>query len=211
MKLYAEKPNNVYLIVGLGNPGSSYSKNRHNLGFMVLDKMATEHKLSWKQSFKGNAHIADFRSNNNTIYLLKPQTYMNLSGRAVAPFAEKKYLDYKNIAVVHDDLDLTFGKIRLKRGGGDGGHRGVRSIADSLRFKDFIRVRIGVGRPPEGITPEVFVLKDFYETTELENLEQVVCNGVSCIMVFVEMGLEKAQQEGSALSLRLPKEDMVSD
>lgn len=210
MKLYTERQSNVYLIVGLGNPGSAYANNRHNLGFMVLDKIARANGISWKV-VRGIYESGELRQSDQTLFLLKPLTFMNLSGKALAHFTSKKFLDFNNIIVVHDDLDLSFGKIRLKRGGGDGGHRGVRSIVDSLRFKDFIRIRMGVGRPPEGVSAEAFVLNDFSEKSEKENIEQLVDNGVSAITSVVSLGIEKAQQKVSLSSLSLTQTDMTSD
>lgn len=205
----SERQSSTYLIVGLGNPGPAYAKNRHNIGFMVLDSMATKSGLTWKL-LKGNYEFAEMRDSNRTMFLMKPLTFMNLSGKAVVHFTSRKYLDYKNLIVVHDDMDLGFGKIRLKKGGGDGGHRGVRSIVDSLRFKDFIRVRIGVGRPPLGVAPESFVLSDFSEHFEKENIEQLVENGVNAIMSCMSMGIEKAQQKVSLLSQSLTELGRIS-
>lgn len=210
MKLYSEKQSNVYLIVGLGNPGPAYANNRHNLGFMVLDSLARSNAVSWKL-LKGTHETGQVRLSDQTVFLLKPLTFMNVSGRAVANFTSRKFVDFQNIVVVHDDMDLGFGKIRLKRGGGDGGHRGVRSIVDSLRFKDFIRIRMGVGRPPEGVSAEAYVLDDFREKFERENIEQLVSNGVSAVMSVISMGLEKAQQKVSLMSLSLTQTDMSPD
>lgn len=189
-----EKRSNVYLIVGLGNPGSTYVKNRHNVGFMVLDKLAKDHFVNWRLS-KGVYEHGEFPETGLTLHLLKPLTFMNLSGKAVASFVSKKFIDLNNIIVVHDDMDLSFGKIRIKKGGGDGGHRGVRSIADSIRFKDFIRIRVGVGRPPAEISPEVYVLQDFSQPFEKKNIEQLVENGVFAVMSCISAGIEKTQQE----------------
>ena len=173
----SEKRSHVYLMVGLGNPGSGYGRNRHNVGFIVVDSLAKHNCVNWKLS-KGLYEYGEFSETGITIHLLKPLTFMNLSGRAVANFISRKFIDMNNIIVVHDDMDLSFGKIRIKQGGGDGGHRGVRSITDSIRFKDFVRVRIGVGRPPVGISPEVYVLQDFSEPYQKKNVEQLVENGV---------------------------------
>lgn len=148
------------LVVGLGNPGKGYVQHRHNLGFMVADTLADARSVSWTRS-REKALVAEIRIDDHVVTLAKPQTYMNLSGRAVAPLIRRLNADPERMIVVHDDLDLTPGRVRIKCGGGDGGHRGVRSIADSLRFRDFTRVRIGVGRPPEGTSAEDFVLSGF--------------------------------------------------
>ena len=190
----SDKRSNVYLVVGLGNPGPAYVKNRHNVGFMVLDNLAKDHFVNWKLS-KGVYEHGEFSEKGLTLHLLKPATFMNLSGKAVTSFVSRKFIDLNNIIVVHDDMDLSFGKIRIKKGGGDGGHRGVRSIADSIRFKDFVRVRIGVGRPPAGISPEVYVLQDFSQPFEKKNIEQIIENGVFAVMTCISVGIEKTQQE----------------
>jgi len=127
---------------------------------MVADALAEARSVSWTRS-REKALIAEIRIDDHVVTLVKPQTYMNLSGRAVAPLIRRLNADPERMIVVHDDLDLAPGRVRIKCGGGDGGHRGVGSIADSLRFRDFTRIRIGVGRPPEGTSAEEFVLSGF--------------------------------------------------
>lgn len=124
--------------------------------------------------------------------LVKPQTFMNLSGKAVVTILSRVKADPAGMIVVHDDLDLSLGKVRIKVGGGDGGHKGVRSIADSLRFRDFIRVRLGVGRPPTGVSPEEFVLSPFLaeENDICEGLIETACEAVRSILIH---GVERAQ------------------
>lgn len=204
-----ENRSNIFLIVGLGNPGPGYAKNRHNVGFMVVDQIARNHDIIWKLS-RGLHETGEFRDGGATLHLLKPLTFMNLSGKAVANFVSKRFIDFNNVIVVHDDMDLTFGKIRLKKGGGDGGHRGVRSIADSLRFKDFVRVRIGVGRPSPGVAPETYVLQDFTDPFEKKNIEQLVEIGVFATMSCISVGVEKTQQKVSLKRISSSQPDPMS-
>ena len=124
--------------------------------------------------------------------LAKPQTYMNLSGKAVAPLVRRIYADPAGIIVIHDDLDLAPGRIRIKVGGGDGGHKGIRSIADSLRFRDFTRVRLGVGRPPAGVQPEEFVLTPFAPEEE-ETASDLIAGGSRAVRLVIQHGAEQAQ------------------
>ncbi len=179
------------VIVGLGNPGRSYTLHRHNLGFMVIDELANEAVSAWKENRK-KAVVCEAKIDATTVYLVKPQTFMNLSGHAVGPVLKNVNADPGRMIVIHDDLDLPLGKVRIKVGGGDGGHKGVRSIADSLRFRDFIRVRMGIGRPPEGTSAEEFVLSPFSREEEgiLGDLIQTGCRAVRLV---VTHGVERAQ------------------
>ena len=135
-----------FLIVGLGNPGKDYQKTRHNIGFMVIDHLAERHKISLLkkkfQGFSGSGQIA-----NQKVLLLKPQTFMNLSGESVSQACQYYDLPPDRIAVIHDDIDLELGRIQVRQNGGHGGHRGLISIYEHLQSKDFIRFRIGVARP----------------------------------------------------------------
>ena len=179
------------LIVGLGNPGGSYAHHRHNVGFMVLDALGAESFSGWK-SVKEKALVCDFSMGTVSATLIKPQTYMNLSGRAVVPALKRLNADPSRMIVIHDDLDLAFGRVRIKVGGGDGGHKGIRSIADALRFRDFVRIRVGIGRPPEGITPEAFVLSSFQED-ERSQLPDIIDKACAAVRQVLEEGVEKAQ------------------
>jgi peptidyl-tRNA hydrolase, PTH1 family len=179
------------VIVGLGNPGKNYSRQRHNLGFRVVDELAQEGACSWKDN-RQKALVCEAGIDTTTVFLVKPQTYMNLSGHAVEPILRRLNADPGRMIVVHDDLDLAPGKVRIKIGGGDGGHKGVRSIADSLRFRDFIRVRLGVGRPPEGTSAEEFVLNSFREEEE-DLSKDLVLTGCRAVHLVVMHGVEQAQ------------------
>jgi PTH1 family peptidyl-tRNA hydrolase len=176
------------LIVGLGNPGRNYEPHRHNLGFMVVDELAGE--LSWTTN-REKSLICQVELEGERVWLLKPQTYMNRSGSAVGPALNRLNSDPARMIVIHDDLDLALGRVRIKVGGGDGGHRGIRSIADSLRFRDFIRVRLGIGRPPAGVSPEEFVLTAFFDDEDVR--KELVEWGRRAVGLILAHGVEYAQ------------------
>jgi PTH1 family peptidyl-tRNA hydrolase len=159
----------MHLIVGLGNPERKYERNRHNVGFRVLDEIARAAKLDWGRKFSGE--LAQGELGATKVGILKPLTFMNLSGDAVAAAARFFKVSVEEIVVVHDELDLEFGRLQVKRGGGTAGHNGLRSIAEHLG-PDFSRVRIGVGRPPAGRDGASWVLADFSaeEETALQDL-----------------------------------------
>lgn len=150
----------MFLLAGLGNPGSKYAGTRHNIGFMMLDYLASRYNLTFVNS-KYEASQVKTVLWEEPFILLKPETYMNLSGTAVAGMANFYKIESEKIIVVHDDLDLELGRIRISTGGGDGGHKGIRSIISAIGTKDFSRVRIGVGRPALPIPPEKYVLSNF--------------------------------------------------
>ncbi len=156
------------LIVGLGNPGQEYEKTRHNAGFLALDYIAAYYGTSIdKKKFKSLYIKTNFCSGN--VVLIKPQTYMNLSGTAVSNFSKFFNVSVDNIIVLHDDIDLDFGSVRVKAGGGHGGHNGIRDIVNKLNSKDFIRIKIGVGRPDNPNYPvDKYVLSKFSKQQERE-------------------------------------------
>ena len=162
------------LIIGLGNPGPEYLNSRHNLGFMVLDSLHAHYKFeNWKSKFDGT--YASKRFGSEKIILVKPQTYMNLSGFCVAKFKQFFKVDDGNIFVIYDDIDLGFGNKKLKQGGGDAGHKGVRSISQHLGTKNFHRIRIGIGRPKEKKDVSSFVLSNFSKT-EIDSAQNLIKN-----------------------------------
>ena len=166
------------LIVGLGNPGSVHLNNRHNLGFMALDHFSTHYQFEdWKIKFDGMFAAKLFGSEK--IILVKPQTYMNLSGSCVAKFKLFFKVSDNDIFVICDDIDLELGHIKFKQGGGDAGHKGVRSIAQHLGTKDFNRIRMGIGRPRTKEEVSSFVLSNFSraETDKIETLIKKLCGG----------------------------------
>ena len=150
----------LFLVVGLGNPGPSYAGNRHNAGFMVADLLAERMGGRFK-AHKGRADVVEGRLVGQRVVLAKPKGYMNTSGGPVASLRTFFKVPTERIVVVHDELDIPFAALRLKLGGGDNGHNGLRSITSALGSKDYLRVRFGVGRPPGRQDPADFVLKDF--------------------------------------------------
>lgn len=157
----------MFLIIGLGNPGSQYENTRHNIGFKILDQLSREYNFSNFNS-KFNSFFAKGKINNHNILLVKPQTYMNLSGNAVSQFKKYYKIDEQNIIVIHDDLDVEFGKIKCKLAGGHGGHNGLRSI-DELMGKNYWRIRYGIGRPEFKNDVSNYVLKNFSQNEDESN------------------------------------------
>jgi peptidyl-tRNA hydrolase, PTH1 family len=179
------------LIVGLGNPGPQYAGNRHNVGFMVVDELAARLDAKFK-AHKGGAEIIEGRLGGARVVLAKPRSFMNLSGGPVAGTASFFKLTPADVIVVHDELDLPYGKIRLKLGGGDNGHNGLRSITKSLGSKEYNRIRFGIGRPPGRMDPADFVLRDF-AATERKDLAYLVDRCADAVEALVSHGLEAAQ------------------
>ncbi|WP_415973763.1 aminoacyl-tRNA hydrolase [Rhodococcus sp. 077-4] len=180
------------LIVGLGNPGPQYEKTRHNVGFMVADAFAGRIGSSFSSHKKSNSDIVQARLGNRSVVIAKPRTFMNLSGQPVAALARFFSIEPANIVVVHDELDIDFGALRLKLGGGEGGHNGLRSISQHLSTKDYLRVRVGVGRPPGRMDPASFVLKPF-SAPERKDLGVVVEEAADAAELVLQVGLEAAQ------------------
>ena len=155
-----EREQIMYLMIGLGNPGSRYARTRHNIGFMVLEKIAAQWKISLTQkSF--DALWNRGKINNVGVLLAMPQTYMNLSGKSVGRLMAYYKVDIDHVIVIHDDLDLPFGTIRLKKGGGDAGHKGLKSVITALGSADFLRIRMGIGKPADKAGVENYVLQKF--------------------------------------------------
>lgn len=186
----AESP--PILVVGLGNPGPNYARTRHNVGFMVVDLLAGRIGSAFKLHKKSGADVATGRLHGRSVVLARPRCYMNESGRQVGPLAKFYSVPPEAMVVIHDDLDLDFGRIRLKQGGGEGGHNGLRSIATVLGTKDFQRVRLGIGRPPGRQDPAAFVLQAF-GAREREELPTICEQAADATELLVELGLEPAQ------------------
>jgi PTH1 family peptidyl-tRNA hydrolase len=182
------------LVVGLGNPGPQYAKTRHNLGFMVADLLAARMGASFKVHKRSGAEIVTGRLGHRPVVLAKPRTYMNESGRQVGPLAKFYSVMPADIIVVHDELDIDFGRIRLKLGGGEGGHNGLRSVANSLGTKNFQRVRIGIGRPPGRKDPAAYVLESF-SAAEREEVPAICEQAADATELLIEVGLETAQNQ----------------
>lgn len=180
----------MYLIVGLGNPGQQYTGTRHNVGYMMLDHLARENNLSFTES-KWKGLIARGETWDKPVLLIKPETFMNLSGMAVVQAANYYKITPEKIVVIHDDLDLDLGRIKMASGGGDGGHKGIRSIVEQLGTRDFARLKIGIGRPPEPVPPEKFVLGRFNldEIGVVEKKADIVLEGLK---LFLQQGIGAA-------------------
>jgi PTH1 family peptidyl-tRNA hydrolase len=173
------------LIVGLGNPGRKYQQTRHNLGFRVVDHLAAERGRRFKPG-KGDYLLCEIREEERRIRLLKPLTYMNASGEAVTEALDRLGHNVQDLLVVCDDANLPLGKIRIREKGSDGGHKGLRSVIYDLRSEDFARLRMGVGRAPEGMDLEEFVLAKFdrSEKEQVENMIQTACLAVENAWTF---------------------------
>jgi peptidyl-tRNA hydrolase, PTH1 family len=178
------------LVVGLGNPGREYSGHRHNVGWMVVDELARRHGASWKGKFSGR--VAEVRLDGHRVGLLKPETYMNESGRSVGAAARFYKLEPDAVLVVHDEIDLEPGRLQARRGGGLAGHNGLRSIATQLKSQDFLRLRIGVGRPGRGDRrrPADYVLSNF---TPADDPESIVARAADAVETLDAEGLEGTQ------------------
>jgi peptidyl-tRNA hydrolase, PTH1 family len=181
----------TYLVVGLGNPGKQYAGNRHNAGAMVVDVLARRVNGSFK-SHKSGADIVESRYADARVVLAKPRSYMNVSGAATAALARFFSIDPGHIIAVHDELDLPPATIRVKSGGGEGGHNGLRSISAALSTKDYLRVRFGIGRPPGRMDAADFVLRDF-SAAERKDLEVDLEHAADAVELLIEFGLEATQ------------------
>jgi peptidyl-tRNA hydrolase, PTH1 family len=182
-----------WLIAGLGNPGAGYAGNRHNCGFMVADVLAARIGARFKRD-RSRAVVATGRLAGFPVTLAKPQTYMNLSGGPVASLRSFYKLPADQIVVIHDELDLPFDNIRLKLGGGDGGHNGLRSVTAALGTRDYFRVRVGIGRPPGRMDAADFVLHDF-SAAERKLLPLVLEQAADAVETLLRHGLAAAQNE----------------
>ncbi|CQR72841.1 Peptidyl-tRNA hydrolase [Sporomusa ovata DSM 2662] len=180
------------IIVGLGNPGQEYSATRHNTGFMAIDKLAGRWAVTaWRERY--NAAVAEYRG-EETVLLVKPQTFMNLSGRAIVPLAAFYKVPYEDIIVIYDDLDLPAGRLRLRLKGGSGGHRGIESLLFESGKDDFARIRIGIGRPPEGWETANYVLGRF-SPEEASAMNQAISQAADAVECIIKEGFNKAMNK----------------
>jgi PTH1 family peptidyl-tRNA hydrolase len=179
------------LVVGLGNPGREYARNRHNVGFMVADELARRHEGTWRSKFNGE--LAEVRIDGHKVALLKPQTFMNDSGRAVRAAAQFFKVEPDTVLVVHDEGDFDRGRLQARVGGGLGGHNGLRSIAAHLATPDFLRLRVGVGRPERGDRRSLadFVLADFEPA---DDVDAIVARAADAVETLDAEGLDEAQR-----------------
>jgi peptidyl-tRNA hydrolase, PTH1 family len=178
------------LVAGLGNPGREYERTRHNVGWLVLDELARRHGGSWRSKFSGS--LAEVRLGDARLALLKPETYMNESGRSVGAAARFFKVEPEQLLVVHDDVDLEPGRLQARDGGGLAGHNGLRSLAQHLGSQDFLRLRIGVGRPGRGDQRSVsdWVLSPFAPE---EDVEALVARAADAVEAVVSEGLDRTQ------------------
>jgi PTH1 family peptidyl-tRNA hydrolase len=185
-----------WLVVGLGNPGKEYAGNRHNVGFMVADLLASRLGAKFGRSKRAHAEVAEGRLGfgGPRLVLLKPLTYMNLSGAPVVSLAQFFKVPVDNVIAVHDELDVPYGQVRAKRGGGEGGHNGLRSMSKSLSTKEYARVRFGIGRPPGRQDPADYVLSDF-SAAERKELQFLVDRAADVVEAIVLEGVEWAQNK----------------
>ena len=187
------------LVVGLGNPGPEYAETRHNIGVRVVELLAARAGGGRFSKHKSNADVLEGRLAGRRTVLAVPRTYVNVSGGPVAGLLRYYGVAPEDLVVVHDDLDLGFGVVRLKQGGGEGGHNGLRSISTSIGTKDYLRVRVGIGRPPGRQDPADFVLKRF-SGAERKELDFAVDLAADAAEALLREGLEPAQNRFHALS-----------
>jgi len=186
-------PDASYLLIGLGNPGREYRDSRHNVGFMLVDRLAVRlDARGMKVQSKAITTTAIYE--DRKLILAKPQTYMNLSGQSVQGLIHFYKLPLANVLIAHDDLDIPFGTIRIRPGGGPGGQRGMASTIEQLGTKDFPRLRIGIGRPPGRMEPSAYVLQDF-SRDELKILSEVLDRAADAAVEFVVNGLDRAMNK----------------
>jgi PTH1 family peptidyl-tRNA hydrolase len=187
-----------WLIAGLGNPGAQYAGNRHNVGFMAADELARRMGASLKRD-RSRARVATGRLAGVSVVLAEPMTYMNLSGRPVAALRTFYKIPADRIVVLHDELDVPFGTIRLKLDGGDNGHNGLRVITQALGTRDYYRIRLGIGRPPGRMDPADFVLQNF-SPAEREHLPGLLATCADAVETLLRQGLAAAQNQFHAVT-----------
>jgi len=185
----------TWLVVGLGNPGPGYSRNRHNIGFMVVEELASRHDATFK-THKARALIAQTRLGigGPRVVLAKPSVFMNLSGGPTAGLAKFFAVDPGQVVAIHDEIDIPFDTVKLKQGGGEGGHNGLRDITRALGTKDYFRVRAGVGRPPGRADAASHVLRDF-SSTENKDLPFLIGAAADAVELLIAEGLTAAQEQ----------------
>lgn len=183
----------ISLIVGLGNPGEKYKKTRHNAGFLFVDALASDKNASFSFDSKFSADVAEVDLNGKRIHLIKPQAFMNKSGMPVAAYARYFQIPVEQILVVHDDLDLDLGVLRLKKAGGHGGHNGLRDIFSQLGSKDFYRLRIGIGHPGDSRRVADYVLRTMDKGAELD-VTDAISTGIVQMQLICDGDCQKAMQ-----------------
>ena len=181
-----------WLVVGLGNPGPEYAATRHNVGYLVVEELAERSRGRFAKHKRAHAQVAEERLRGHRAVLAKPSTYMNESGGPVKGLLDFYKVPMERLVVVHDELDIAFNTLRLKLGGGDNGHNGLRSIRRSTDSGEFFRVRVGVGRPPGRQDPADFVLKP-WSSVERKEIPMLVSDAADAVEMLIHEGLERAQ------------------
>jgi peptidyl-tRNA hydrolase, PTH1 family len=188
---------NTFLMVGLGNPGSEYEKTRHNVGFMVIDELARRNNFGLGNE-KWDSETVKQHLWGASLCLIKPQTFMNLSGKAIARFVNFYKLPTSQLVIIHDDLDMKVGRLKLVKGGGPGGHNGIRSTIQSLGCKDFYRLKVGIGRPGQGIVHPSFPVEKYvltnFDSNDIKVIEDRIEKIMTGLQFFVEDGPSKAME-----------------
>jgi PTH1 family peptidyl-tRNA hydrolase len=183
----------TFLVIGLGNPGREYRDNHHNFGFMLIDMLIV--RLNARgMKLQSKAIVTDAVYNDHKLILAKPQTYMNLSGQSAQGLIHFYKLELSNVLIAHDDLDLPFGTIRLRPGGGPGGQKGVASTIEHMGTQDIPRLRLGIGRPPGRMNAADYVLQDFSKA-EMKELAPILDRAADAVLTFVTDGLDKAMNK----------------
>lgn len=180
------------LIVGLGNPGPKYEKTRHNIGVMVADQIVAAAGGRYTVHKRSGAEVASVSLAGGSVLVAKARTFMNTTGRQIGPLAKFYSVEPAEVIVLHDELDIDFGAVRLKRGGGEGGHNGLRSLSQALGTRDYLRVRLGIGRPPGRQDPADYVLKPFPSAAR-DEVGLLIEHGVDATELLISQGLESAQ------------------
>ncbi|HEY7316151.1 MAG TPA: aminoacyl-tRNA hydrolase [Candidatus Binatia bacterium] len=181
------------LVVGLGNPGKKYERTRHNLGFMIVDQIARQNQVAFSERLC-DALVGEWSSGDERVVLVKPQTYMNQSGESVTALLGHFRSTPEDLIVIHDDLDLPLGRIRIRPNGGAGGHRGVLSIMESLAGGNFYRVRVGIGRPRDGVDAIDFVLEEF-ALPEVDQLKELLSRASDAVVSLLQEGGQRAMEQ----------------
>ena len=184
----------MYLIVGLGNPEPEYSKTRHNMGFDVINKLSEKYNIDVKKE-KFDGIYGSGTIENEKVILLKPQTYMNLSGKSIIQYANFYKIDSKNILVIYDDIDLPLSKLRVRKSGSAGTHNGMRSIVANVPGQNFPRIRVGVGAKPEGWDLADWVLSRYATREEQDAMHEAFEAAADCVETWLRKGIDEAMQQ----------------
>jgi len=182
----------AWLVAGLGNPGDRYARTRHNVGSMVADVVASRSQERFRKVRFIPLDVAETRAGDELVYVAKSHRYMNEAGPSYASFAKKRHVDAAQVIAIHDDIDMAFGSLRMKLGGATGGHNGLKSMQSALGTPDFLRVRIGVGRPPGRQDPADFVLEPFAKG-EVDEVRVIIEEAADAVLSLVVAGLETTQ------------------